>query len=550
MKKKINLNKKLKKIYKENTLEIITGAGVIVLGLIILIGMLLFQSNIKEYKTDTYTIKYDRSWKRKGKNENTIKLKHKSNSTIYIEVMDLKEEQKYLGTEDIIEELLYNIGLENKEYNILQKEKSNITRHSYEGYKLLYENKTHQALVVVAKKSEKVMLFTYEAKHEYFDILLDSVENIIYNFDINDEKYLINNSIKVDTEEIKFEENKDLLKLLKENKSYDIANKNYSVKISIPSNFQMSSFDSTLGYYTFKDLKKGSINLKVNIYAKNIYEYLEKEEKFGNLYNEFKNHRSKENKSYQDFSESLTKLNHKKYEAYLYKAKFNYVYGEKKIPKESYYMIYELDKNHILVFEIESSENIISKDLINKITFSNVKNYANNITKEKVLKRFSSYKKDKVDEITIKLPNTYKEIDYSLNMYNYRYFALNYNSKNQIYEYNVMYYLSGTSSKLESLVDNISIIKTVGQYQELIPAGTINLNGKEFIVYNGGYTKNGKGYLDNGNGNTYYINKKVLFHQLPTGGYLQIEIDGNGVEISQEVLNDLTNVDIMNTEYE
>ena len=69
-------------------------------------------------------------------------------------------------------------------------------------------------------------------------------------------------------------------------------------------------------------------------------------------------------------------------------------------------MIYELDKNHILVFEIESSENIISKDLINKITFSNVKNYANNITKEKVLKRFSSYKKDKVDEINIKLPNT------------------------------------------------------------------------------------------------------------------------------------------------
>ena len=113
-------------------------------------------------------------------------------------------------------------------------------------------------------------------------------------------------------------------------------------------------------------------------------------------------------------------------------------------------MIYELDKNHILVFEIESSENTIPKDLINAITFSNVKNYANNITKDRVLKRFSSYKKDKVDEITIKLPNAYKEIDYSLNMYSYRYFALNYNSKNQIYEYNIMYYLSGTSSKLES----------------------------------------------------------------------------------------------------
>ena len=211
--------------------------------------------------------------------------------------------------------------------------------------------------------------------------------------------------------------------------------------------------------------------------------------------------------------------------------------------------IRKLLKNHILVFEIESSENTIPKDLINAITFSNVKNYANNITKDRVLKRFSSYKKDKVDEITIKLPNAYKEIDYSLNMYSYRYFALNYNSKNQIYEYNVMYFFSGTSSKLESLVENISIIKTVGYYHELVPAGTINLNGKEFVVYNGGYTKNGKGYLDNGDSNTYYMNKKVLFHQLSTGGYIQIEIDGNGVEISQEVLNDLTNIDIMNTEY-
>lgn len=91
MKNKVNLKRKLKKLYKENKLEIITGIGVIVLGLIILVGMLLFQSNIKEYKTDTYTIKYDRSWKRKGKNENTIKLKHRSNSTIYIEVMDLKD---------------------------------------------------------------------------------------------------------------------------------------------------------------------------------------------------------------------------------------------------------------------------------------------------------------------------------------------------------------------------------------------------------------------------------------------------------------------------
>ena len=36
MKNKVNLKRKLKKLYKENKLEIITGIGVIVLGLIIL----------------------------------------------------------------------------------------------------------------------------------------------------------------------------------------------------------------------------------------------------------------------------------------------------------------------------------------------------------------------------------------------------------------------------------------------------------------------------------------------------------------------------------
>ncbi len=549
MKKNLNIKRKLKKIYKENKLEIITATVVLVLGILVLIGILIFQSNIKEYKTDIYTIKYDRSWKKKGKTESTIKLKHKSKSTIYIEVMTLNEKQKFLETEDLIDELLYNIGLENKEYNLLQKEKSNITKHSYEGYKVLYENDTHQALVLIAKKSEKVMLFTYEAKHEYFDILLDSVENIIYNFDINDEKYLINNSIKVDTKELVLGENKDLVKGLKKNKSYEIANKNYSVKLSIPSNFEMSSFDSTYGYYTYKDLKKGSITITASISSNNIYEYLEKEEKFGKLYNEFATQRNKKSDSYKNFKETLTTLDHEYYEAYLYKASYNYVLGEKKTPKEAYYMIYELDKNHILLIKIESSEQTIPKDFIDKIEFSNVNNYANNITEEKVLKRFSSYKKDKVDEITIKLNETYKEIDYNTNMYTYRYFAKNYNSKNDIYEYNIKYYLSTTSTKIESLLDTITIVKTNGNYQLMTNAGTVNLNGKEFNVYNGGYTKTGPGYLGDSNDNNHYMNKKLLVYSLSTGGYLAIEIDGNGVEISQEVLNDLTDVDIMNTEY-
>ena len=100
------------------------------------------------------------------------------------------------------------------------------------------------------------MLLTYEANHEYFDILLDSVENIIYNFDINEQKYLINNSVKVDTEKITFGENKELVKSLKKNKSYDLAYKNYYAELSIPSNFVLTTFDSSKGSYRFKGLTK------------------------------------------------------------------------------------------------------------------------------------------------------------------------------------------------------------------------------------------------------------------------------------------------------
>ena len=273
MKKRITVKRKIKKFYKDNKYEIITASAVLILGILFLIGFLIFSSNIKEYKTDIYTIKYDRSWKKKGKSENTIKLKHKTKSTIYIEVMDLNEEQKYLETEDLIDELLYNIGLENKEYNILAKEKTNVTKHSYEGYKVLYENKEQQALVLIAKKSEKVMLLTYEAKHEYFDILLDSVENIIYNFDINDKKYLINNSVKVDTDKIEFGTNKELVKSLKENKKHDLAYENYYAKVSVPSNFVLTKFDSTTGIFNYAGLKTGTINLTAVIYPHNIYEY-------------------------------------------------------------------------------------------------------------------------------------------------------------------------------------------------------------------------------------------------------------------------------------
>lgn len=551
------MKNKLREIYEHNKLTIKTIITVLVIGIIVFILFQILTNNtLKEYSTDIYEIKYDRSWHISKKDNEKLKLKHSSKSLINIEVLTL-EEYKYKETADIIDDVLYSIGLENNDYKLLQKKKSSITKNNYDGYRTLYENDESQVLVIIAKKSDKVLLFTYEAKNDYFDILLDSVESIIYNFNIKDEEYEIKNTVKVDTEDIKFSENDKLLKTLTKNRTYSIANNNYQVTLSIPNNFQLSNFESTYGHYNYKDLKNGTISLTVSVLNRNIYEYLEKNDIFGSLYNDFKYQREKENDDYSKFSESLTKIIDKNHEKYLYKATYNYKGYSKTIKYENYYIIYELDKNHVLLFKLESADNKIPKEFLDKIKFIEAVNYSSNITSEikdnrlvSVMKRFTDYTKEKYEEYTIKLPTNYKEIDNKVNVYTNKYFGLNYDSENDIYQYNIKYSLSSTYMTIDKIVSNISIYKNVGRYQEMISNGTKTLHGKTFEIYSGGYTDYGAGYRKNSDNETHYVNKKLLAHKLENGGYLVIEIDGNDEEITEQLLNDLTEIDIMIKEYE
>ena len=65
--KKIKVKTKLKKFYKKNKLIVNTAAIVFIVGAVILTTFLVIANNnkLKEYSTDTYTIKYDKSWNTK-----------------------------------------------------------------------------------------------------------------------------------------------------------------------------------------------------------------------------------------------------------------------------------------------------------------------------------------------------------------------------------------------------------------------------------------------------------------------------------------------------
>ena len=146
----------------------------------------------------------------------------------------------------------------------------------FNGYKLLYENEKEQVMVNLYKKSDKLVSIRYEANNDYFDILLDSVHNIVYNLDVKDKKFDLKNSIKLDTSEIEYSSSDKVDNLLKDKQTFEISKNHFLVEYSLPTNFTRINFDSTLSQFDFKVDDDGNMDLVVDIYNRNIYEYFYK----------------------------------------------------------------------------------------------------------------------------------------------------------------------------------------------------------------------------------------------------------------------------------
>lgn len=553
--------KNIIEVLKKYKLSVYIALSIIIVGII---GIVLFNvfSNrdvLKDFENDNYILKYDKSWSIKEKDDYSILLRQGSKAKIKIEIIQLTDESKYSSIEDLIDEITYNIEKQNDNYKLLSKKETKVLKYEYNGFKLLYENKNSQVMTTVYKKSDKLIMINYESNNDYFDILLDSVQNIIYNFDTKEKKYDLSNKIKVDITDISYSTDEDLDSKLSESKTYEIANNNYYVKYSIPGNFVLNEFNSQTNYFNLKGIDNKDIVISAYIYKKNIFELLDKENISG-VYNNYKTYKTDED--YSDFKETLTKLD-SKLEGYLYQNSYNYdkavTYDknfnnqEYKRKDENVNLIYALNKNHTLIIEINAKGTSITKKLIDSIKIEKVKNYSSYTTSTKKdnlligeLKRYVNYDKNKIDDVILKLPDKYKEIQKYNNIYSERIYGLNYDEDNDIYDYEISYTLTSTFSKIDSQIDiiNSSFSNAYGEYNYLKQSDNISLKGNNFITYVGGYTNLGGIPFTNINRFRYYINKKVLFYEMSNGGYLMIEISGNGKKITDEILNDATNFEI------
>lgn len=527
------------KIFVEKNKKILV--TILIILITITVGIIIFlsvnKSKIQNITKNNYFVQYDNSWKVVKEDEKEFELHHKkSNSILNIKINDLNEEYQYKTIDEILDNLLYNIQEQNKDYKLIYKENAKLTKNNMEGYTILFENETKQTEISFYKQGDEIVVLTFEASFEYFDILIDSANSIIYNFNVYEQKYDVVSNINLNTTEITYTEQPEIDEELSKTNEYQIANANYLVQYSIPDYFETQDYDSQYGNYKFKDK---NIQLRTSILKCNLYEYLDEENSL-NIYDSYNlNNYNKEKAELNKFSNEPL--------GYIYK---NSYLTNNQIT-ENVVIIYELNNNHIFIAKISSEGVGITEKLVNMIKITKSENIASNITVEKKeekligkLKRFTDYTREKTEEITLKLPNNYQEFDKETNLFEERHYAVNYDEEKEIYEFEVQYQTIsfGIESELEIL--DKAINKDYGEYKEFEQINDITVNNKVFKAYKRGYTEQSYAKDQNGNKYQYYANETVLFYKLQEDSYLVIVLKANKDEISNEQIEQLTNFDI------
>ena len=127
---------------------------------------------------------YDSTWKVSKNETNSISLTHKTDSIIDINISTLNSNYTNSSIEQVVDEVKYDIKNQKSDYKLLKEEKQNITQNNYEGYKMLYENKDNQSLIIALKKGTTLIVINYISKDKYFDIVLDSYQGILSSLTI------------------------------------------------------------------------------------------------------------------------------------------------------------------------------------------------------------------------------------------------------------------------------------------------------------------------------------------------------------------------------
>ena len=499
----------MKDFIKDSSIFIVSTIILIFISTIILLITTEF-SLIKDKKlvTDNYTLSYDSTWSIRSKKKNQVVLKHKKGPVLRIVITDISEDYKYDNLSSSIDNILYNIEKENSNITLMNKESTRINNN--DSYKVLYKNEKHSkaTLLTIIKESNKLIICDFSSKEKYFDLLLDSQNDIISSLELNHPKLNLKETLNINTTNIKWINNPNLAKKITSSQEDTISNMNYQVKYKIPSIFILNELNTTNSHYTYR-YDNSKIELKTNIKNINLFEYLNTDNSKNTLYYNYRY--LKDKKNYKEFLSN-------KDNTYIYKNSYT-----DKYEYENVEIIYPLDNNHIFIITINIMNGTVPIELINNIKLIDYNKYSSNINK--IIKdnnlisylKILSNDKENISQIKIVLPTSYNEIDKSNNMYRIRYFK----KKTINLKYDI---INNIDNSIESIKSNYNVYSNYGKTS----LKKIN-NYNEYILY--------EGYYHNKD-NKIYTN--ILFKKIDNF-YVKIEVEDTK-SIDKELLKEITNI--------
>ena len=532
----------MKNLYNKYRIPTIIITFLLGIGFILSFLYLVIYERTHDFSNDYYSVSYDGSWHILKANNDELILTH-GKGKIRFNILELDDNKMYLDIDSLIDDIKYDIERNNSNYKLLSKEQSYITKNQFLGYTYLYENNNDNVKVSVYKDSKYIVIIVYEANIKYFDMLLDSANNIIFNFSLQEKNYDLLEKIEIPNGKIQYSESNDY-KNLSSTYSEEIANNNYMVNYSIPMNYQRSSYNSLYGLYTYKgfsDYLKSS-TLKINIYNRNIYEYI-KDDSMDSLYQKYNSNRDSQN-----YKENIERVDKKK-DDYIYKNS----YIEPSSLGDNFYenveLIYSLDRNHILVVVFENKNVSISKELIDSFNINYYKNISSYIRREEKDNKLISYLKlkdftsNKDLLVNINLPIDYIEVGHKDNVYEKRIFANSYNDNIEEYKYIVEYQIYANEKyALNSINTIINANKNNGNYSNLSLEGNKKYNEKDYKVYKTNFTAKSGLFFEK----SYVSNIKLLIYKLSSDKVLSIKIRVNNANINDDLIKELTNISVEN----
>lgn len=498
--------------------------------IISIIGIIIFKfvfsgnDNLKNYANSIYSIQYDSNWELIDSTDNNASLKYNDSANIKFEITTLTNDYLYMSLENIVEEITYTIQQANPNYYLIGKQDILVTNKKYEGYQLLYENGENGVLLTLFKREDKIVSIVYEASYDYFDILLDSVKNIIHNFDLLDKEYQDSyNLLEIESKDLSLNGNEEIE--ISDTKTYEIADNHYIVEFEVPSQFKRRVFNSRYSVLNYDGLSNGNIDLTASVYNYNLYEVLEKLKDYSFDYS-IKSAHNEDNIT----KETYTKVSDSKY---IYHVMYN-AYTSK---YDVVYLIYELDYKHAFIVQLIGVNSSLDESIINNINMVEKTKYAEyiyrNIDNGNIVNEMKYAYTDYTDyarkysQVTLYTPQKYVEYDNGVsNVYEERTFKKNYNEDTLDYDFKVTY--SVTSLNIEN---SLKILEnTYYKNSKRVNVGNKNYNDKEFKVYSYNYKNKGI---------TNYV--YVLFYGLESGNNLEIVVESKNDKIKDSEIIELTN---------